>query len=72
MNDHDILIGIKTTVEFIQKNMVTHDQCSTFRAQNGYARSEKALTTTQKRLWGITLLLVASTLGIVVTRLFGS
>ena len=68
MSDHDILIAIQTSVEYIEENMVSHDQCATHRAKNGQARSEKALSAVQARLWGAALIIMSVGVSAVVAK----
>lgn len=69
LNDHDLLIAIKTSVEYIKANMVTQDQCDAKRATNGFARTEKALDTTTARLWAIVLIIVSVAASALVAHL---
>ena len=69
LQDHDLLISIQTSVEYIRANMVTQDQCEAFRAQNGYARTTKALDTTNGRIWAIALILITVVVGALVSHL---
>ena len=68
-HDHDILIAIKTTVEAIKAQMVTKHECEAYRAQNGFARSTKALDATQARLWAIVLIVVSVGVSALVAHL---
>ena len=68
MSDHDILIAIRASVEYIEANMVSQDQCATFRAQNGYSRTEKALSAVQARLWALVLIILSVGVSAVVAK----
>jgi len=69
LNDHDLLIAIKTSVEYIKANMVTQDQCDAKRAKNGFDRSTKALDTTTARLWAVALIIVSVGVSALVAHL---
>ena len=68
-SDHDILIAIQTTVDYIKENMVTQDQCASYRAQNGYARTEKALTAVQAKIWAVALIIITVGVSALVAHL---
>jgi hypothetical protein len=67
--DHDILIAIKTSVEFIEDNMVTHDQCATHRAKNGLARTTKTLDVVHARLWAAVLIILSVGMSAAVAKI---
>lgn len=70
-NDHDLLISIKTSVDYIKQNMVTQDQCSAYRAQNGFARTTKALDATTAKLWAVALIVISVAVNVVVAYITG-